>query len=253
MEEKDIWKNVNELFVRAADNINILEEEIDINVQRQYMAFAKKLAANEEECKKLLREAKENIRSLFSDVMSDKEKKKLLVLLAMIDDVAIYRAIEIFAKQKGRLKKWATVALQQSRMLIQSTLMGEASLFVSTGLGGHGANLRYCCVLVVNNEVALQPYQRDIIQKESELAITRQGGCIERCEFHDRYVMLTLLLPILINLKAIFKDIIEECNTYGNFLNERMILTNVKKISTRDIETFIENEQSRKLNESKNE
>ncbi|MDR2413875.1 MAG: hypothetical protein LBD64_02685 [Odoribacteraceae bacterium] len=244
MKQEEIWKHINELFSNTAANINVLEEEIDLVVQRKYMNLASKLIGNAGEEKEVLQHARENVQRLFDKTTGDKEKKELLVLLAMIDDVVIYRAIESFAKQGGRLKKWATVALQQSRILIQSTLMDGSSFFVSTGLGGSGMNLRYCCVLLISDGIELKPYQRDIVREESKLAITRQGGSIEQCEFHDRYIILVLLLPILVDLNSTFEGIIKECNTYGECLSERMILTNVKKFSDKDIKDFIESEQA---------
>lgn len=244
-EEKN-WKSIDELLSSTGKVLNILEEEIDINVQRQYMALSKRLLETAQDHSALLQQAHDDIDRLSDKTTSDSEKKKLLVLLATIDDISVYRTIEIFAKKKTPLQKWATVALQQSRMLIQSMLMDEATVFVSTGLGGHGADLRYFCVFIANSETALQPYQRDIVQKETELAINGIKGTIEQFEFHDRYIMLTALLSIHANLKEVFKSIIEECNTYGHFLHEQMIVTNVKKLTVKEIDAFLHEEESKK-------
>ncbi|MDR0543968.1 MAG: hypothetical protein LBG30_01270 [Odoribacteraceae bacterium] len=244
---EDIWKNINDLLARTSANINILEEKIDVNVQRRFMELSARLRSGEEEeeFENMMQRARENVERLFDSEVSDEEKKELLVVLSAIDDVAIYRAIESFSKQRSRLKKWATVALQQSRMLIQSALMDETSLFVSTGLGGSGSNLRYFCVLIVNKGMELKPFQRNVIRGEAQLAIEKQGGSIEQCDIRDRYVTMMLLLPLLTDLRPLFDGLIEECNKYGNFLHEHIIITNVKRISTREIEQLIHNEMNR--------
>ena len=226
--------------MKAGKTINVLEEEIDLNVQRQYIALSKRFLKGKDH-DALLQQARENIDRLLDPAASDLEKKKLLIALAKIDEVAIYRAIENFARQKGRLQKWATVALQESRMLVQSTLMGEESIFVSTGLGGRGSCLRYFCVFIVNPGVELQEYQRDILREEINLAVSRANGQVENVEYHDRLVTLTVLLPIHASLKEIFNGIIDECNIYGNFLHEQMIITNMKKLTNEDIDRFMQN------------
>jgi hypothetical protein len=237
-EEKN-WKSINDLLSDSGRTLNVLEEEIDINVQRQYMALSKRLGNESTDYETLVQQARDDMNKLFDETVDDHAKQQLLVLLATIDDVAVYRAIESFAKQDTSLKMWATVALQQSRMLIQSMLMDEATVFVSTGLGGHGGSLRYFCVFIANAPEAPQPYQYDIIRKETEDALASHAGSIEEFELHGRYVTLTALLPLHANLKDIFKGIIVECNNYGHFLHEHMIITNVKKLSIEEIETFL--------------
>lgn len=187
---------------------------------------------------------------LYEDSTSEDQKKKLLAVLATINDIAIYRKIEAFQKEDTPLKKWATVALQQSRMLIQSYLLDESTVFVSTGLGGHGTLLRYFCVYIANDGITMQPFQWDIVKKETELEITKAKGEIESSEHFEQYITFTLLLPIDAELKNIFEAIINECNTYGNFLKENMIITNVKKLGIEEIEDIVNSKtpkQKRKI------
>lgn len=85
----------------------------------------------------------------------------MLTVLATLDDISIYRAIENFSKQDTPLKSWATVALQQSRMLIQSNLLEDPEIFISTGLGGRGNLLRYFCVFLNRQkENSLEEFQQ---------------------------------------------------------------------------------------------
>lgn len=232
------WQNVNQLLSQAGSHLNILEEEIDIDVQHQYMDLLEHLIHGGN-FKVLREDAIVHAQDLFDEAVDDEKKKTLLVLLSMVDDISIYRSIESFQKQDTPVKPWATIALQQSRMLIQSNLLDEATVFVSTGLGGHGSLLRYFCVYVANEGVTLQPFQWDIVKKEMELVVTQNQGEIEQFEHFEKYITFIFLLPIEADLKEIFNSIIDECNTYGNFLSENVIITNVKKLSLEEIDDFL--------------
>ena len=172
------WQSVNQLLSQAGSHLNILEEEIDVDVQHQYMDLLEHLI-HSGNFKVLREDAIVHAQDLFDEAVDDEKKKTLLVLLSMVDDISIYRSIESFQKQDTPVKPWATIALQQSRMLIQSNLLDETTVFVSTGLGGHGSLLRYFCVYIANEGVTLQPFQWDIVKKETELVVTQNQGEIE--------------------------------------------------------------------------
>lgn len=172
---------------------------------------------------------------LFDEAIDEEKKKVLLVTLSMVNDISIYRTIEAFQKQDTPLKPWATIALQQSRMLIQSNLLDESTVFVSTGLGGHGTQLRYFCVYIANNGDHVTILSMGYCQKRNRTGNYKEQRGNRTIRHFEKYITFTLLLPIEANLKDIFNSIIDECNTYGNFLQEN-IITNVKKLSTEEID-----------------
>lgn len=229
------WDNISDFLSKVGDNLNILEEEVDVKVQKEYFDVAKKLSERPEKYQAICKKYIEHVNDLFGDKVSDDVKKRMLVILATVDDVAIYRAIESFSKGDTPLKKWAVVALQQSRMLIQSTLLDDPGVFISTGLGGQNGMLRYFCVFLNRGNEFLPEFQRDIVKKETEIVITKAKGVIEEIDFQARYTTMLILLPIDIDLKILFERIIDESNLYGNFLHENMIITNVKKLSEEEI------------------
>mgnify|MGYP004565229623 CR=1 FL=1 len=237
------WESVNQLLSKVGSHLNILEEEIDVDVQYQYMKLFEYLA-KKKNIKFLSEDAISHAQDLFDDSISDEKKKILLTTLATVNDVSIYRVIEAFQKQASSLKSWATIALQQSRMIIQSSLLDESTVFLSSGLGGRGSLLRYFCVYFANKGVELQPFQWDIAKKESELVINHHKGVVEQFNCYPQYVTFTILLPIEVNLKEIFNAIIDECNTYGNFLQEDIILTNVKKLAPEEIDAFLKSKDN---------
>ena len=242
-QDEQKWNDVNEMLSNAGSQLNILEEQIDVEEQQLYMQLLGQLIKDPKIFKKLTLDAPQHTQTLFDENAREDEKKTLLVLLATINDVSIYRTIETFQKMNTPIKKWATIALQQSRMLIQSALLDESTVFVSTGRGGQGTLLRYFCVYIANDDTVLEPFQWDIAKKETELVVKKAKGEIEQFKHYKRYITFMLLLPINANLKDIFETVIDECNTYGNFLQENIIITNVKKLTTKEIDAFLRSKQ----------
>lgn len=230
------WNDVNEFLSQVGQNLNILEEEVDVKVQKEYFDLLNVLSKHPRKFKASCKEYIEGIEKLFDDVTDEKTKKNMLAVLSTIDDISVYRSIESFSKQDTPLKKWAVIALQQSRMLIQSNLMDDPGVFVSTGLGGQGSMLRYFCVFLNRERSVLKDFQQKIIRNETEIAINPYKGLIESVDFQEGYTTMLLLLPIDINLKTVFENIIDESNQFGNFLHDNMIITNVKKLSAEEID-----------------
>lgn len=232
--EKKI-ESIEQLLSATGKNLNVLEEEVDIKVQREYFALAKELSESPDEYPELCKQYVENIQDLFDEAIDPEVRKKMLVILATIEEVMVYRAIEHLAAIEAPLQKWAVIALQQSRMLLQSTLLDDPGVFISTGLGGHGQLLRYFCVFFYREPGDLQPYQQKVLKNETETAINAADGTLETVEFLSEYATMLMLLPIKTDLQPLFANIIDECNQYGNFLHENMIITNVKKLTDKEI------------------
>ena len=63
---------------------------------------------------------------------------------------------------------------------------------------------------------------------------------IEESSFSGYLATILLLLPMNHSLKAVFKQAIDECNRYGDFLNDDFIVTNVRILSFGEIEELLE-------------
>ena len=233
-------EDIDQLLAMAGSNLSILEEEVDIKVQKEYFEMVNLLSKRTENYQKTSKQYLENINDLYDDTIDPEIKKKMLVVLATLDDVSVYRAIENFSKQDSPLKSWATVALQQSRMLTQSNLLEDPEIFISTGLGGRGNLLRYFCVFLNRQkENSLEEFQQKIVRNETEAALSPLKGELEQIHFSTGYSTFTVLIPLNADLKILFSGIVEECNLYGNFLHENMIITNVKKLSDEEIQSLL--------------
>jgi hypothetical protein len=238
-EEENIYDKIQEIFGQFPDNLNILEESINIDLQMEYFEFSKKI--KKDFVSQNILKSKEQ---LFQKGLAVSARKKLLVQLASVEEVEAYRAIEKYLKEPdAELKEWAILAFQESRMLLQSKFLDENQVFISTGLGGKGASLRYFVVLISSNDSLFSELQQKIIRNEFEYTLKKHKGEIESLKFEENFATLLTILPIKASIRDIFKEAISESNQYGNFLKVNFIVTNVKKLNIDEIKDFIQKQK----------
>ncbi len=232
MEEELFYNNIQKALENLPENFSILEERIEIEIQMKYFEFAKKVRAG------VISEINFDRRDeLFSDQVDLETKKEILCVIANLDDVKAYRTIEKFVKEsEGEINQWAILALQESRMLLQSSLLEEQQVFISTGLGGKGKMLRYYVVFInINREGLLKDSQQKLVKDELIYEINANNGEFESMDFMEGFSTSLVMLPLQTDIKKVFQNVVDECNQYGNFLNEDMIVTNVKVMSRSEI------------------
>jgi hypothetical protein len=234
----NIQDEILRLFGEAgAENFSINEEQIDIDLQMEYFEFAgnvkENLSLNPEEIIK-------EIPALFVEETSIHDKKKSLILLATIDNPEAFRAIEKYvANSQGELQNWAKLALHESRMLLNSSLLGEHQVFISTGLGGKGANLRYCVVLISRKKTGYNETQQKVINNEFSIHLNQVSGILESIEFEGNNAIIICLIHIKVPVRDFFLKVLAECNSYGSFIHPDFIVTNVKKLNSKDVTDFL--------------
>ncbi len=225
MSEDNIFNKIEELFGKKPESFSILEHQIDIKTQMSYFEESKKLKGLGVSQKDILKKKDD----LYDRKTSFDDKKQLLVILAAVDDVAAYRIIEHFLKDaEPELTDWAVLALQESRMTIESSLLNENQVIISTGLGGKGKKLRYFAVLSSVDDQEFSDLQKRLIKKELEFAFKKVDGEIEKLELIENYTTLLAVVPITIPIKDVIQSAVNECNQIGNFVSSKFILTNVK-------------------------
>ncbi len=243
MEEEKFYKNIQKALENLPDNYSILEEQIDVEVQIKYFEFAKKVRKKniQDECFKSREE-------LFLEETEIDRKREILSVIATIDDVKAYRTIEKFVNEtEGELKKWAILAMQESRMLIQSSLLEEQQVFISTGLGGKGKKLRYYVVFVNRDkQKILNKTQQKLLKDELIFELDASEGEFETMDFLEGFSTSLVMLPLQTDIKNVFRNVIDECNQFGNFLDEDMIVTNVKVMSRGEIIQLLHKNKSEK-------
>ena len=232
MESDNIYNKILELFGRIPENYSILEEQIDIKTQMAYFESSKKVKINRPD--KIETLAKKEL--LFDDNISTNQKMEILTSLANLDDVEAYRLIEKYFKHcPPELKDWVTLALQECRMTLESSLLDENQVIISTGLGGKGKKLRYFTVLASKEGKSFSELQKKLIEKELNFSMKKREGEIEKIEFHDNYSTFLAIVPLNVSIKELINIAIDECNQIGNFISTKFILTNVKILSIDEI------------------
>jgi hypothetical protein len=232
MEEKHYYHQIQKVLDSLPDNFSILEEQIDIDIQVKYFETANKIRQKSD-----ANEYFEIRDELFLPEVDLERKRKILLAIAAIDDVKAFRTIEKFVTvADGDIKQWAVLAMQESRMLIQSSLLEEQQVFISTGLGGKGQKLRYYVVFInkKQNEI-LTVTQQKLLKDELIYQLSQNGGEFESMDFSEEFSTVLVMLPLQTDLKKVFRNIIDECNQYGDFLDDDMIVTNVKVMSRNEI------------------
>jgi hypothetical protein len=243
MEEENIYKRIQEAISSLPENFSILEEQIDVELQMEYFNYSRDIKSGFSE--EVITEHQDD---LFSPDISIEEKKNLLVLLASQDKVESFRSIEKYAKNPDpELRDWSILALQESRMVIQSSLMDEQQVYISTGLGGKNQKLRYFTVFVGSENVdEYSPVQQRLIQTELEYALKNHQGDLEEISFHEDLAIAILLLPVKSDIQSVFIGLINECNQYGDFIRQDIIITNVKRMNIDEIRHFINRDSLKK-------
>ena len=119
MDDKDnIFERIQEILGKTGGGYSILEQQVDVKLQMQYFNFSKERHATP-----FLGDMLILINDLYSLTTTLEEKRALLVDLASIDKPEAYRAIEKFLEEgDAELKDWTVLALQESRMLLESRL-----------------------------------------------------------------------------------------------------------------------------------
>ena len=231
----NIYDLLNEYLQIDEDSISILDEQIDCDTQFEYFEYSRNhenlLSDDEIIQKKDL---------IFDEKVSTDEKKVLLVQLASTKNIEAYRTIERYLKKPNiKLYDWAYLALCENRILLESTLLEENKVLITTGLGSKGNKLRYFIVFFTDDGSPITHLQQKIILSELNYAFKHSGAEIEQIIFQEGFASFTTVVPMNVAVQELFKKIVEECNEFGGFLFNDYIITNVKVLDLDEIRELL--------------
>ena len=248
MEKGNILEGVRGLIGNVSNSFSVLEEEIDIDLQFEYFKQAKQQRAERRKTQKedgeYVSEDVDNIQTrLYNDEVELDNKKKLLVELAASNDVKAYRTLEQYRiDAPSELQHWTTLAMQESKMHLESSLLDESQVFISTGMGGKGDKLRYSAAFRTITGDSLTETQQSVICNEVEFALQDNEGELENIRFEDEYAIVKALVPMSKDVNQLFKQSIVAANDLGEFLQDNFIVTNVKDFTLEKLRKFEKNE-----------
>jgi hypothetical protein len=238
LEPDNIYENIKEIINNIPENFKILEETIDIDVQKDFFESTKNIKIDPE--KDIVAEM---ISCLNCNETTVNESKLLLQKLALIDSVEAFRAIEAFSMNpRKELKEWAILSLQQSKMVLQCSLLDEQQVFISTGLGGKKDKLRFYLIFPYNQNIQdITSIQKNALKNELDFFLSKHNAETEFTEFEKRYATAMTLIPLKAPIPDIIRDVLNECNQLGDFLSSDVMITNMKKLSGEEIISMIDN------------
>ncbi len=230
-----IYDKIKEFLGTMSGNVAVLEHQIDADIQMEYNHLAEQVMdiPNPDE----ILQKKD---TLNSPGYSIDYKKKYLVELAKIGTVESHQILENYITFPDKeLKEWAVLAFQENKMLLESSLMDENQILISTGLGGKGMKLRYFTVLQTVTGRIFSNYEKKLVKSEMQFSLKNNHGELESIHFNKELCRILSVIPLQIPIQQLFDKVIEECNLYGNFIDHECLITNVKILSGKQIRNLM--------------
>ena len=231
----NIYDQIRELLGEFHGGLAVLEQQIDIDVQMEYYDCNQSIT-NEKEPIDIL-QAQE---LLFLHDTATAIKKQLLARLANIATIESYRLIEKFVRKGDKdLHDWAVLALQENKLLLESSLLDENKILISTGLGGKGLKLRYFTVLTTLTGRHFSDFERKLVKNELYAILGKCQAEPETIHFDRELCRIVSVIPLKVPIQKLFDNLIVDCNVFGDFLNPDFLITNVRILSGRQIRAMM--------------
>ena len=235
--QKDLFDKIQKIYQKNPNRLNIIEEQIDLDIQMNYFkrsGMLKKQVVT-------LDEVLAKVPVLYDPDARLEEKRDILILLASFEDIETFRFLEKYKNEAvGEIKLWASMAYRESKLLLESSLLeDDEQILISTGLGGKGTKLRYFICLVHKNEEFFTETQERIIRNELASSMERHDAELESFSVENHLLKMFLLVPINEQVKDIVNDIIDACEELGDFLDNHIIITNVRAFSNDEISQIV--------------
>ena len=248
----DAIRNFADSMQNLQGNLHILEQQVPVQRQVAYFKFSDKLKREQSAQLPFDDERVDEIYAALQDEQAAEtapigkaEKRRLLTLLAISRSVKAFRMLQSYIKHPDpEVADWTAMALMESRLALETELSNEKQIYIATAMGGKGQKMRFSIVLYAKVKEPLLPFQRQTIEDEVTFQFSHADCEIERLEIKDLYVRLLCLIPIKANVQAIFDQILNGCNEFGDFLQHGFTISNVQEITEEDILHEIERQQN---------
>ncbi|MEE4197931.1 MAG: hypothetical protein V2I54_09810 [Bacteroidales bacterium] len=235
MEQDNIYHKLKEILIEMGGDFSILEEQVDVNLQVEFFELVNELTVNPRDHRVVFADAER----LSDPALDLEEKKKILAELSGINKPEAYRIIERMRDSgDSELTSWSVLALQHCRIGLETSLLDENQVFISTGLGGKGEKLRYFLACKQKTATVFSATQKKIVQNEFEDIFEKNNCQLEKISFVENYASVIALIPVEVSIGKVIKTAIAECNQFGDFLYHQYLITNVKLLDLSEIKKF---------------
>jgi len=217
-------ENESEYLLNHPEELDILEEAIDFQTQKDYIDYSDTFDRGD-----LTEDETLNLSNmLYSNKLPVEGKKKALTLLAHLGSVTAFRQIEKYYNNPDNdLKQWSALALQECKMFLENKLTDRMSGFVSSGLGGFKNRLRFYFLVLPLEDQLFTEIQKHVIQDEFNLVAKKYRSLVESFDLSDTYVGFIVLMPMDIAVDTLMAAGIKKCNELGEFVLESYYATNL--------------------------
>ena len=229
--DRNALKELQHSLENLKGNLHVLEIHVPVEKQMEYFRFSETIRNDFTDDDRSL---EKQIKVLTSNESSLPEIKYALAFLAISGNVKAYRAIESYYKTHS--DDWSAMSFIQAKITLESEFSDEKQIFISTGLGGRGNQLRFFAFFKSNKGKKFSDYQKELIEKEIPYYIQNYQGIPEEIQIRDNYFTLLFLIHLQVDIKTMLEDIIDECNQYGDFIDKGFIITNVKVFTEEEIQ-----------------
>jgi hypothetical protein len=184
---------------------------------------------------------------LFNSQVTIEKKKFLLTQLANIASIESYRTLEKYAREaEPDMHDWALLAMQENKMMLESSLLDENKILISTGLGGRGLKLRYFIALTTRNGIRFTDFEKKLVSSELRYHLNQVDAETESIRFGSELCRVICVIPLNVTVHRLFEQFISECNVFGDFLNPDYLITNVKIFTVKQIRALIRPQKQKK-------
>jgi len=231
---EEIFKHFSDSLQNTGERFHILDHRVPVEQQLEYFSYSYKLRRRKRGLKDS--DYDKYMEKLASVASPKEEKKKILSTLGASSEIRAYRLLEHYLQEADEeLVNWTTMALMESRIIIETELSGERQIYISTGLGGKAGKMRFYVLIPSVKMASFEAYQHEVIEKEFNWLFSKNDCEIERLTIHKNYVELVVLIPMSTHIRQIMEIVVSECNIYGNFLSDTLTVTNVKELTQDEV------------------
>ena len=228
---EEMMARMRELALKHPEKIRIVETSVDAEIQIEFFETLQRLDEQNENAL----EIEDYRKILFGEEYSEQRIKEVLALLVTFGEVKTFRLLEEYMNSAPpELKTWAFLACQQAKMFMESKLLEETKIYIASGLGGQNHRLRYAFAIYTNQK-EFDEYQKDTIKGEINYFLKKNDSKTEDIYFYENFAIVLCLVPVFTDLVDLLQLIINEINTYGNFLNPNVFITNEKPIVPQEL------------------